>query len=104
MCYHRAREAKEGGKLPSQEGLMIEPLQRALEQVEQLPLDDQAVIAGRLQRMLEELADERRWRELFADPLSPELLDRLADEALAEYQAGLTIEGGWDEPYDLLTM
>lgn len=74
---------------------MIEPLQRVLEQVEQLPPDDQAIIVERLQQVLEELADEQRWRELFADPRSPELLDRLADEALAEDAAGETEEGGW---------
>lgn len=74
---------------------MIEILQRVLEQVEQLPPHDQAVIAERLQQMLEELADDQRWRELFADPRSPELLDRLADEALAEDAAGETEEGGW---------
>ena len=76
---------------------MIEILQRVLEQVEQLPPDDQAIIAERLHQVLEELADDQRWRELFADPRSPELLDRLADEAQAEYEAGLTIEGGWGE-------
>jgi hypothetical protein len=85
------------GEQPLQEGLMIEPLQRVFEQVEQLSPDDQAVIADRLQQVLEELAADQRWRELFADPRSPELLDRLADEAQAEYDAGLTIEGGWGE-------
>ena len=74
---------------------MIETLQRVLEQIEQLTPDDQAVIAERLQQVLEELADDQRWRELFADPRSPELLDRLADEALAEDAAGETEEGGW---------
>ena len=74
---------------------MIETLQRVLEQIEQLTPDDQAVIAERLQQVLEELADDQRWRELFADPRSPELLDRLADEALAEDVAGETEEGGW---------
>ena len=76
---------------------MIETLQRVLEQVEQLPPADQAVVAERLQQVLEELADDQRWRELFANPRGPVLLDRLADEAQAEYNAGLTIEGGWGE-------
>ncbi len=75
---------------------MIETLQRMLEQVEQLPPDDQAIIAERLQQVLEELADERRWAELLNHPRSPELLDRLADEALAEDAVGATEEGGWD--------
>jgi hypothetical protein len=76
---------------------MIEPLQQVLEQVEHLNADDQAIVAARLRAILEELADDQRWRELFADPRSPDLLDRLADEAQAEYDAGLTIEGGWGE-------
>jgi hypothetical protein len=33
---------------------------------------------------------ERRWDDLFAR--SPELLEKLADEAIAEHQAGLTEE------------
>ncbi|HEY7349464.1 MAG TPA: hypothetical protein VH599_14205 [Ktedonobacterales bacterium] len=76
---------------------MIETLQRVLEQVEQLHPDDQAIIAERLQQLLEELADDQRWHALFADPRSPELLDRLADKAQAEYDAGETEEGGWGE-------
>ena len=76
---------------------MIDTLQRVLEQVEQLSPDAQAVVAERLQQVLEELANDQRWRELFADPRSAALLDRLADEAQAEYDAGLTVEGGWGE-------
>ncbi len=40
--------------------------------------------------LLEELASERRWEELFAG--SHDLLGHLADEALAEHRAGRTEE------------
>lgn len=42
--------------------------------------------------MLEDLEAERRWEELFNDPRSVELLDRLAGEAEAEIEAGRTTE------------
>lgn len=35
---------------------------------------------------------DRRWEELFADPRSPELLERLAGEARADRKAGRTRE------------
>lgn len=35
---------------------------------------------------------DRRWEELFADPRSPELLERLANEARVEREAGRTRE------------
>jgi len=38
--------------------------------------------------LLEELASERRWEELFAG--SHDLLAELADQALAEHRAGRT--------------
>jgi diadenosine tetraphosphate (Ap4A) HIT family hydrolase len=63
-------------------GMMIEPLQRVLEQVEQLTPDEQAHIAEEMQRVLEKL-EASRWTELLNDPRSPALLDRLADEARA---------------------
>jgi hypothetical protein len=77
---------------------MIEQLQQLMQQVEQLGPDEQGVVAERFQRVLEELAEERRWTELLHDPRTPDLLDRLADEARAEYEAGQTLEGGWGEP------
>ncbi|MGI9175124.1 MAG: hypothetical protein ACR2GR_07390 [Rhodothermales bacterium] len=40
--------------------------------------------------MLAELESEQRWAELFARPESEELLERLADEALAAHRAGQT--------------
>jgi hypothetical protein len=77
---------------------MIEMLRQVIEQVEHLAPDEQGIIAERFQRVLEEVAEERRWTELLHDPRTPALLDRLADEARSEYEAGQTVEGGWDEP------
>ena len=38
--------------------------------------------------MLYELESEQRWNELFAT--SPDLLAKMAEEAMAEHEAGLT--------------
>ena len=43
-----------------------------------------------LLRLWEELVDEQRWDEAFAN--SQDELERLADEALAEYHQGKTLE------------
>jgi hypothetical protein len=40
--------------------------------------------------IFQELEAERRWEENFAHPESETLLERLADEALAERKAGRT--------------
>jgi len=60
-------------------------LERAYAEVEQLAEPDQDAIAALI---LEELEDERRWQQSFAQ--SPQALARLAEEALAEHRAGLT--------------
>lgn len=66
---------------------MTEALQHAFEVVRQQPDDVQDMIA---QLMLEELQAEERWDELFADPRSATLLERMAEQARKEYKAGLT--------------
>lgn len=60
-------------------------LQHAIEQVNQLPPEDQDSFAA---WMLEALQKEHRWQELFAQ--SQDLLAKMADEALAEMRAGKT--------------
>ena len=67
---------------------MTRLLEEAFKEASQLPQDRQDELA---QRILEGLAD-RRWDELFADPRSEALLDQLADEALADYRAGRTLD------------
>jgi hypothetical protein len=64
---------------------MTKLLEKAFQEAGKLPDEEQDTLA---RAMLEELASERRWDELFA--ASPDLLDELADEALAEHRAGRT--------------
>lgn len=64
---------------------MTKLLKRAFEEASKLPEDEQDAL-GRI--LLDELASERRWEELFAG--SGDLLAELADEALAEHRAGRT--------------
>ena len=64
---------------------MTNILQQALDKVMQLPPEQQDAVGAWL---LWELESERRWDELFAR--SPELLEKLAAEAIAEDDAGLT--------------
>ena len=45
-----------------------------------------------IQKVLEEREDERKWDELFALPTEGTLLEKLEDEAIAEYLAGETEE------------
>ena len=66
---------------------MTKLLQRAFKEASKLPEGEQDAL-GRI--LLEELASERRWDELFAG--SHDLLSQLADEALAEHRAGRTKE------------
>lgn len=60
-------------------------LERAFQEASKLAPEDQDVLANRL---LAEIADEQQWDRLFAK--SQDQLERLADEALREHEAGLT--------------
>ena len=64
---------------------MTKLLQRAFEEASKLPESEQDTL-GRI--LLDELASERRWEELFAG--SRDLLAELAEQALAEHRAGRT--------------
>jgi hypothetical protein len=66
---------------------MTERLDRAIAKLKTLPADKQDAIATLI---LEELEDDQRWDESFAR--SPDLLAKLAAEAMAEYRAGKTQE------------
>jgi len=65
---------------------MTELLQKVIDEVSQLPPDEQDTFAA---WMLEELRSEQRWNELFAR--SQDMLAKMADEALAEHKAGKTL-------------
>ena len=64
---------------------MTKLLQEAFDQASKLPETEQDAL-GRI--LLEELASDRRWENLFAG--SQDLLEELADQALAEHDAGRT--------------
>ncbi|WP_414574612.1 hypothetical protein [Anabaena sp. CCY 9402-a] len=66
---------------------MTELLEKAIEKLKTLPLSEQNAIAAMI---LVELEDEHQWDEAFAR--SPDLLAKLAAEAMAEYHAGKTQE------------
>ncbi len=66
---------------------MTRILQEAFERVAQLPQEEQNRFA---RFVLATLKSEQRWAELFAQPESEDLLDRLADETLAAHRAGRT--------------
>ena len=60
-------------------------LEKALQKVELLPESDQDAIASQI---LDSISDEKAWQQSFAH--SPEKLERLAQEALAEAERGET--------------
>lgn len=60
-------------------------LDKAFAEVAKLSEPEQDALAGWI---LEELASERRWEQAFAG--SHSVLQKLADEALAEHRAGKT--------------
>ncbi|AFY50472.1 hypothetical protein Nos7524_4729 [Nostoc sp. PCC 7524] len=64
---------------------MTELLEYAISRLQTLPADEQNAIAAMI---LEELEDEHRWDEAFAR--SPDLLAKLAGDAMAEFRAGKT--------------
>jgi hypothetical protein len=64
---------------------MTELLKKAFEQAEQLPLDEQDAFA---RWVLEELASEKRWADLFGS--SQQQLADLAAEALEENRSDRT--------------
>jgi hypothetical protein len=64
---------------------MTDLLEKALSEVKKLPPSEQDAVAAIL---LQELAAEQRWAESFAK--SQDALEKMAEEALAEYRAGLT--------------
>jgi hypothetical protein len=66
---------------------MTERLEQVIARLRTLPTDKQDAIATLI---LEELEEEQRWDESFAR--SPDLLAKLAAEAMTEYRAGKTQE------------
>lgn len=65
---------------------MVDRLRAVVEQAEQLSPEEQE----RLAAVWEEQLEEARWQKTLSSPESLELLDRMAAEAIAEDEAGLT--------------
>ena len=66
---------------------MTELLQQAFDRASKLPEKQQDTLA---RLVLAELDSEQRWQELFSRPESEDLLERMADEALAAHRSGQT--------------
>jgi hypothetical protein len=66
---------------------MTELLEQAIAKLKTRPISEQDSIAALI---LEELEDDNRWDESFAR--SPDLLAKLAGEAMVEHRAGNTQE------------
>ncbi len=64
---------------------MTQLLETAFKAASQLPEVEQNIMA---RWILDELGSENKWERLFAE--SEDVLDRLADEALAEHEQGET--------------
>ncbi len=64
---------------------MTKLLEKAFTEASKLPQQEQDLLA---REILSDLASERRWSEAFAN--SQDQLGKLADEALAEFEAGKT--------------
>ena len=71
---------------------MTQLLEQAIDEIRKLPTSEQDAIASLI---LEQIADERRWDEAFAD--SQPQLARLAETTLADIRAGRVREVGIDE-------
>jgi hypothetical protein len=59
-------------------------MEQAMDRASQLPEEDQDALAAIL---LREIESERHWDDLFSRPASVALLERMANEALAEAKA-----------------
>jgi hypothetical protein len=65
-------------------------LDKAISAIQKLPEAEQEAIA---REVLERIEADARWEQLFADPRSEALLERLADGARKEIDRGDAIEG-----------
>jgi hypothetical protein len=66
---------------------MTRLLEHAITKLKSLPEKEQDEMANLI---LEELEDDQRWDESFAQ--TPHILEKLAASAMAEYRAGQTLE------------
>ncbi len=64
---------------------MTQALENVIAMIRRQPEADREALAA---LMLQEMESDRRWDELFARPESQTLLERMADQAIAEIKAG----------------
>ncbi|HEY7340838.1 MAG TPA: hypothetical protein VH591_08155 [Ktedonobacterales bacterium] len=64
---------------------IVDALKQAIERASQQSSEEQEALAAILMQAMD---DDARWEALFADPLTPQALDLLAAEAIAEDDAG----------------
>lgn len=69
---------------------MSTALDQALEELKAMPAEAQEAIA---QDLLALIRSERKWDELFADPRSERLFERMAKEVRTEIEAGTVVDG-----------
>lgn len=74
--------------------MMSEALRQAFERAAEQSEEEQTALAARIMQMLDA---DAKWEALFADPMTPQALDALAAEAIAEDEAGLAEEIAGDE-------
>jgi hypothetical protein len=72
--------------------MMIDTLRRVIEQVEQLAPEEQSVVAEQMQLVLDELEQERGWKERLHDPKALPALERLIERAIAADDAGQAVD------------
>ena len=72
---------------------MTKLLQKVIARLAKLPEEEQDAFAAIL---LEEIESEKRWQQSFE--ASQDVLEVLADEALAEHEAGRTMPLDFDAP------
>jgi hypothetical protein len=67
---------------------MTKLLEKAFSEISRLPAEDQDVIAEAIMNLMPDVASDREWDSLTADPRSEKLLEKLVKNADAEIARG----------------
>ncbi len=67
---------------------MTDTLRRVMERVEQLAPEEQDVVAKQMETLLDELEQERGWKERLHDPKALPALEALIERAITDVEAG----------------
>lgn len=71
---------------------MIDTLRQVMERVEQLAPEEQRLVAEQVRELLDELEQERGWKERLHDPKALPNLEALIERAIAADDAGQSID------------